>query len=484
LPVEVAELPGISRRWIGRLRRRRCWRRSRRLWAAEHRDRGRPTIPMDRFVRLMIVKARSGGWGYETLVREVSDSLHLRRFCRIALTERVPDESTVRKLVRRLGPEVVEEIVVAVIAAATARGTQRRFVVRAARIDSTVVESDIRYPTDLGLAHDAARMLAAEAARVKGLAGPGASRVRDRSRSVAKRLRTLNRTLAARTGEGKKAALAMTEQAGRIAARSVREARRVAARLRQRARGRGARSKLRAAERIERIIERAAKVCEQITQRVGGQKITDRLVSMSDSDARPIRKGKLRAPTEFGTVMQVAELCENTRRGARGLILPLATEIGSPNEHELIAQTGARLHRLSLEAREVALDGGFAPGPVEQHLPPPDRIFIAGRLSAGSRKTNRRLAKFRVGCEGRISHLKRGYGLAARASKATMAGPPPPGRSWPTTSTRSPSEPPDTITGRRLPPEAPHPNGRVSARARPFLIQPDPDFAGPFIRGK
>ena len=57
---------------------------------------------MDRFVRLMVIKAtRSGGWGYETLMREVSDSLHLRRFCRIALTERVPDESTVRKLVRR-----------------------------------------------------------------------------------------------------------------------------------------------------------------------------------------------------------------------------------------------------------------------------------------------------------------------------------------------------------------------------------------------
>jgi hypothetical protein len=41
--------------------------------------------------------------GYETLVREVSDSLHLRRFC-LPLTEGVPDESTVRKLVRRLGP--------------------------------------------------------------------------------------------------------------------------------------------------------------------------------------------------------------------------------------------------------------------------------------------------------------------------------------------------------------------------------------------
>jgi hypothetical protein len=55
------------------------------------------------FVRLMVVKQRTG-WGYETLVREVSDSLHLRRFCLIGIDQRVPDESTVRTLARRLGP--------------------------------------------------------------------------------------------------------------------------------------------------------------------------------------------------------------------------------------------------------------------------------------------------------------------------------------------------------------------------------------------
>jgi transposase, IS5 family len=203
----------------------------------------------------------------------------------------------------------------------------------------------------------------------------------------------------------------MTLEAGEIAAVSLREARRLASLLRQRARGRGAQAKLRAAERIERVAERAAKVCQQIKRRVAGQKIIDRLVSMSDPDARPIRKGKLRQPTEFGTVMQIAEICENTRRGARGLILPVATTVGSPNEHELVAQTGAHLDELGLRPRELALDGGFAPGPVEQHLPPPDRAFIAGHESAGSRKTNRRLAKFRVGCEGRISHLKRRYGM-------------------------------------------------------------------------
>ena len=63
---------------------------------------GRPTIAMETFVRLMVLKQRYR-WGYRTLVAEVSDSIHLRRFCRISLSERVPDESTVRKLTRRIG---------------------------------------------------------------------------------------------------------------------------------------------------------------------------------------------------------------------------------------------------------------------------------------------------------------------------------------------------------------------------------------------
>jgi hypothetical protein len=133
-------------------------------WAVGAVRHGRPSVPMDRFVRLMIVKARSG-WGYETLVREVSDSLHLRRSCRVALTDRVPTSRRSASSFTGWGRAVIEQITVAVIARATGREAQRRFVVRAVRIDSTVVEADIRNPTDLGLAGDATRMLAAEAAK-------------------------------------------------------------------------------------------------------------------------------------------------------------------------------------------------------------------------------------------------------------------------------------------------------------------------------
>lgn len=57
-------------------------------------------------------------WGYRTLVAEVSDSIHLRRFCRIALCERVCDESTVRKLTRRIGEQTVNDITRELIEAA------------------------------------------------------------------------------------------------------------------------------------------------------------------------------------------------------------------------------------------------------------------------------------------------------------------------------------------------------------------------------
>jgi len=287
---------------------------------------------------------------------------------------------------------------------------EQRFIVRAVRIDSTVVEVDVRYPTDIGLADDAARTLAREATKARALAGAKAPRVRNRSRGIRARVRKLNRTLAARTGQGKTTALKLTGEAGEQVKQTIRETRRLAARLRERARGRGAQAKLTAARRLDELAERAEKVRRQIGQRVAGEKITDRLVSFADRYARPIRKGKLRTPTEFGYVVQIAELCENTRRGARGLILPAPSEIGSPNESDLLPATARQLDALRLRPRDLALDGGFAPGPVAEHLPGPDRVFIAGRQSPGSKRTNRRLAKFRVGAEGRISHLKRRYG--------------------------------------------------------------------------
>ena len=193
----------------------------------------------------------------------------------------------------------------------------------------------------------------------------------------------------------------------------MRETRRLAVIARRRARGRGAQAKLTAAARIEELADRCEKVARQIKQRVAGEPIKDRLVSLADPDARPIRKGKLGKPNEFGYVTQLAEVTENTKRGARGLIVPSTTAIGNPSEDTLLPDTVAELKRLGISPREVALDGGFNVGPTREALEDlaPERVFIAGRQQPGSKRTQRRLQRYRTGAEGRISHLKRRYGI-------------------------------------------------------------------------
>jgi len=114
---------------------------------------------------------------------------------------------------------------------------------------------------------------------------------------------------------------------------------------------------------------------------------------MFDPDARPIHKGKLGKPNEFGYVLQICEVTQNTRRGARGFILPASTRRGNPPESKLLPDTTAELERLGLRPREVALDGGFEQGPSAEALQriESDRVFIAGRQQPGSRRPQRRL---------------------------------------------------------------------------------------------
>jgi len=407
LPVEVRELPEDLAR-LDRVLSDGLLLPIAQAWEQTARERGRPSIAMVTFVRLMVIKQRTG-WGYETLMREVSDSLHLRRFCLIGIDRRVPEESTIRKLARRLGPEVVDEITRMVIQTAQ---RETRFTARAARIDSTVVEADIRYPSDAMLALQGARALAREGRKLQRVVTKPL-RVRDRSRSIGKTVRAISKTLARRTGQAKEQVMALNEQAGELIARSAREATRLAAAARSSARGRGAQAKLRAARELEELAARCRRIAEQIDRRARNLKITDRLVSLSDPDARPIRKGKLGKPTEFGYVAQICEVTENTRRGARGFILPAAHLPGNPAENRLLTQTAQELTRAGFRPREIVVDGGFQTGPTCDALPDlqDGHIHISGRHEPGSRRTRKRRARYRTGIEGRISHLKRRYGL-------------------------------------------------------------------------
>ena len=414
LPVQARELPEDLARIDGLLADPGLLAPIRAHWDGEARasgrsavGHGRPTIAMATYVRLMVVKQRSG-WGYEALVREVSDSLHLRRFCLIALDMRVPDESTIRKLTRRLGHETVDEITRLVIAKAQ---RETRFMGRAVRVDSTVIEADIRYPSDAMLALQGTRALAREGRKLARMLKGATATVRDRSRSVGRTVRQISKTLARRTGEAKRQVIDLNSKAGAQIVKSAREARKLAAQARRAARGRGAKTKLRAAAQLEQLAERCEKVAEQISRRARGLKITDRLVSIADPDARPIRKGKLGKPTEFGYVTQIAEVTENTRRGARGFILPAATRPGNPAENTLLPDTMTELDRLGIRPRELVCDGGFQAGATRDTVPGNTSVFISGRHEPGSRRTRKRQARYRTGIEGRISHLKRGYGL-------------------------------------------------------------------------
>ena len=73
------------------------------------------------------------------------------------------------------------------------------------------------------------------------------------------------------------------------------------------------------------------------------------------------------------------------------------------------------LNRLGITPREIVGDGGFQPGPTCDALPADTRLFLSGRHEPGSRRTRKRQARYRTGCEGRISHLKRRYGPGAAA---------------------------------------------------------------------
>jgi IS5 family transposase len=98
---------------------------------------GRPSIPIESYLRLMFLKYRYQ-LGYERLCAAVADSLSWRRFCRIGLEAAVPDESTVRKITRRCGPELIKRLNVELLAVAHEGG---RVDLGRVRVDTTVTVS-------------------------------------------------------------------------------------------------------------------------------------------------------------------------------------------------------------------------------------------------------------------------------------------------------------------------------------------------------
>src|SRR3954447_21632025 len=124
---------------------------------------GRPSTPMQTYLRLMFLKFRYR-LGYESLCREVADSISWRRFCRIPLDGQVPHPTTLMKLTTRCGSAAVDGCNEALLATATEAKLLRTARLRA---DTTVVPADVAYPTDSGLLATAVRRIATCGRRIK-----------------------------------------------------------------------------------------------------------------------------------------------------------------------------------------------------------------------------------------------------------------------------------------------------------------------------
>src|ERR1019366_4686828 len=160
---------------------------------------GRPSTPMETYLRMMFLKFRYR-LGYESLCREVSDSITWRRFCRIPIDGNVPHPTTLMKLTTRCGVAAVDGCNEALLAKAAEAKLLRTTRLRA---DTTVVPADVAYPTDSGLLAKAVRRIAATGRRIQAAGGATRTRVRDRSRSAGKRAHGIAAKLRLRSAQGK-----------------------------------------------------------------------------------------------------------------------------------------------------------------------------------------------------------------------------------------------------------------------------------------
>jgi IS5 family transposase len=395
---------------------------------------GRPSTPMETYLRLMFLKFRYR-LGYESLCREVADSITWRRFCRIGLDGAVPHPTTLMKLTTRCGSTAVTGLNEALLAKAAEAKVLRTNRVRA---DTTVVPANVSYPTDSGLLAKAIRRIGTTGQRIHAAGGGVRKKLRDRSRAAGSRAHGIAAKLRSRaqlgrdqvkdnvqriTGELADIAHASARDAERLlvnARRALRRARLKAARLaangvRDAAAGRRRGRLARAVNDLSDLLDATARIVGQTRQRIAG--ITPdgatRVVSLHDRQARPIAKGRLGKLVEFGYKGQVVDNDD-------GVVLDHDVQAGNPPDAPQLAPAIERVKaRTGRAPRTVTADRGYGEVAVDHALSdlgvrdvviPRKGRPGAARQQFEHRRAFRRTVKWRTGCEGRISTLKRGYG--------------------------------------------------------------------------
>lgn len=359
---------------------------------------GRPTVPIGTYVRLMYLKFRHQ-LGYETLVAEVSDSYMWRKFCGIGLNDKMPDSTTLIKLTHKYGEETIKELHNALIAGLKAKKLIRG---RKIRMDTTVVEANVHYPTDASVLTDGIRRMYKQVSRI---AGTGL-RLGRSYKKVKKLLFSISQHLRKRNNASQKTVRKINKTIIGIANAVISKARDAI------------KNKTGINEQRKSIISSTASITEQVAaqslERMDGIKPQERIVSIHDPDARPIVKGKMGKPVQFGRIAAIVQ-------DDSGYITVAQTHQGNPADVNMTQQL-VKEHQdvCSSKVEAIAADTGFSSDENIQTLESSGikRVGIParGRPKPEVRKKQKqvwfkKLRAFRAGIEGVISFLKRSFGL-------------------------------------------------------------------------
>jgi len=381
----------------------------------QSRTRGRRGAPAEMVLRLLVLK-HLRHWSYATLEREVRTNLVYRAFTRVG-GGKVPDAKTMGRWGLAVAPEVVAQLHQRIVA--MARDAQ---VVegRRMRLDTTVVETNIHYPTDSSLLGDGVRVLTRTMKQVTAIAGAVGATLRDRSRSVRRRLWEIGR-IARSKGQQRQEKLTRAYQrlvatTSRVVGQATRFSREIGAGVKRTSHviQQAALDGLR--QQLDTFVPRVQQVLRQTRARVfdGDTHVQDKLLSVFEPSTEVIRKGKAGKPTEFGKMVKLQE-AENQ------IITEYVVYETRPSDSDLlIPAIEAHTQTFGQAPRLVAADAAFFSGANETaaHALGVTRVCIpnANTTSAARKKDQKQRwfkngQKWRTGCEGRISVVKRRHGL-------------------------------------------------------------------------
>lgn len=374
---------------------------------------GRPSIPIETYLRLMFLKFRYR-MGFEPLCRETQDSISWQRFCRIPLGGVVPHPTTLMKITSRCGTEAVEGLNEALLAKAVEAKVLKTNRVRA---DTTVVEANVEYPTDSGLLAKGVAKMAQTIRKIKEAGLAVRTTTRDRTRMVRSRARDIGANLRRRTGEAKDEVKEINADLAAIAEQAIAEAQAVVGNARRSITQAGGQvsGKVRALiDTLEETARRVGQVASQTRQRLSGVTPdgSTRVVSLHDPDARPIAKGRLGKPVEFGYKAQVVD-------NEDGIVVDHTVEVGNPPDAPQLAPAIERVAaRAGKPPGVVAADRGYGEAAVEDTLTaigvgtvvlPRKGKPSAARRAVEKKRSFQKQVRWRTGSEGRISCLKRDF---------------------------------------------------------------------------